>query len=206
VYDDLMNIQSSSPLTPNGIQQATKLGQHLKALKQRVSPKAPLFDHVFVSPTIRTKTTASILCEHIDFDKTKMKERAELIELTHGEWDGKLRSEHHTPEVLAQMQSLGWDWKSPTGESLNDVEKRMLQFIQDDVLPLESAHEPVNILAVSHSIAIRTLLKSLLKCEARLIRRHGLDNTGLVEFVRYPEGWSLQRWNDSSHLGNTYSW
>jgi len=136
-----------------------------------------------------------------------MKETPQLIELTHGEWDGELRSVHHTPEVLNQMVTLGWDWRSPTGESLRDVELRMTDWIEKDILPLEKgASEPVKILAVSHSIAIRTLLKSLLKCDQKLIRRHGLDNTGLVEFVRYPEGWSLQRWNDNSHLENPYGW
>lgn len=151
---------------------------------------------------MRTKSTASIICEQIGWDESKTKVSESLLELTHGDWDGKLRSEHHTPDVLDQMVQQGWDWKSPAGgESLRDVEMRMTRFIEDEVLPLEGTlSEPVTILAVSHSIAIRTLLKSLLNCEENLVRRHGLENTGVSEFWKYPEGWSLQRWNDHSHL------
>lgn len=130
-----------------------------------------------------------------------MKVTEELLELTHGDWDGQPRSEHHTPQVLKNMATLGWDWRSPCGgESLRDVGERMMTFI-DSLHKLES-EEPKTILAVSHSIAIRTLLRNLLNCDEKMIRRHGLENTGVCEFLKYPEGWSLQRWNDHSHLTN----
>lgn len=167
-----------------------------------MSPQLTKFNHVFASPTVRTRTTASIICDHIGWQHDKSKFCDTLLELTHGEWDGKLRSEHHTPEVIEQMVQQGWDWKSPAGgESLRDVGARMSTFIEKEVLPLKGTlEEPTNILVVSHSIAIRTLLKSLLNCDENLVRRHGLENTGVSEFWKYPEGWSLQRWNDYSHL------
>lgn len=160
------------------------------------------FDHVYASPALRTKTTASIVCGHIGIEDTLIKPSELLLELTHGDWDGQPRNVHHTPEVLENMKKEGWNWKSPVGgESLGDVETRMRQFVEQEILPLENtSSEPITILAVSHSIAIRTLLKSLLACDERMIRRHGLENTAVSEFWKYPEGWSLQRWNDCSHL------
>lgn len=161
-----------------------------------------MFDHVFVSPTVRTRTTASIICENIGWDESRSKYHDSLLELTHGEWDGKLRSEHHTPEIVKQMVEQGWNWKSPVGgESLRDVEARMSHFIETELNAIcGTLEKPTTVLAVSHSIAIRTLLKSLLNCNETLVRRHGLENTGVSEFWKYPEGWSLQRWNDYSHL------
>lgn len=194
-------IQSTSPLTPKGEQQATLLGKYWKELKVS-SPVRHTFDHVFVSPTTRTRATASIICKNIGKDETTAQLSDSLLELTHGEWDGKPREVYHTPEVIEQMIQQGWDWKSPAGgESLRDVEKRMATFINEQILPLSGTlAKPTTILTVSHSIAIRTLLKTLLNCDENLVRRHGLENTGVSEFWKYPEGWSLQRWNDHSHL------
>jgi broad specificity phosphatase PhoE len=192
---------SASPLTPKGVEQATRLGKHWQHLQQARGGRQ-LFDRLYVSPTTRTKTTASIICKHLGINETQMNLQEDLLELTHGEWDGQLRHVHHTPQVLENMALKGWEWKSPAGgESLRDVGTRMTRFI-NSISELENtdAEEPISILAVSHSIAIRTLLHSLLNCNETLTRRHALENTGVCEFWKYPEGWSLQRWNDHFHL------
>lgn len=210
-------MKPEAPLTAKGIRQAQLLGEELQRthkLRQSQGESKPLFDHIFVSPTVRTKSTASLITKNLGVRDDQIVLCDELLELTHGPWDGQLRSQYHTPQVIRDMEELGWDWKSPHGESLRMVENRMSSFILNRITPLlpqessvsandssRAAGRPIlNVLAVSHSIAIRTLLKSLLNVDSYMIRKHGLENTGVVEFVKHKEGWSLERWNDISHL------
>jgi broad specificity phosphatase PhoE len=59
-----------------------------------------------------------------------------LVEMSQGHWEGCLRSEVYTPETLSLIDRLQPDFSAPSGESLRQVEFRMIQFLNGTVLGL----------------------------------------------------------------------
>lgn len=59
-----------------------------------------------------------------------------LQEISHGLWEGCLRSDIYTPEILSLTEKLQPDFCPPSGESLRQVEFRMLQFLNTTLVSL----------------------------------------------------------------------
>lgn len=59
-----------------------------------------------------------------------------LTDMSHGHWEGCHRSEVYTPEVLTLIEGSQPDICAPSGESLREVEFRMVQFLNKVVLRL----------------------------------------------------------------------
>jgi broad specificity phosphatase PhoE len=74
-----------------------------------------------------------------------------LIELSWGDWDGRLRTDlqAHHPEAFGQS---GWAFEAPTGESYDSVHARMA-----DWLGSLDPEPDRRIIAVSHGVAGRVL-------------------------------------------------
>lgn len=59
-----------------------------------------------------------------------------LVEMSQGHWEGCLRSEIYTPKTLSLIDRFQLDFSAPSGESLRQVEFRMIQFLNGTVLGL----------------------------------------------------------------------
>lgn len=56
--------------------------------------------------------------------------------MSQGNWEGCLRSEIYTPEILGTIDRFQPDFTAPSGESLRQVEFRMINFLNGTVLGL----------------------------------------------------------------------
>jgi isoleucyl-tRNA synthetase len=127
--------QSNDHLTPKGKEQAALSASQLKNDK---------IDLIFTSTFARTKETADIVAKSLGLSPENIIEDERLIEVNPGEFDGKDWNEYHKT-----MYSLGTDWFThtmPGGESMNDVRKRMGEFIYE----IEEKYKDKNILIVTH--------------------------------------------------------
>eukprot|EP00250_Pteridium_aquilinum_P018020 c23897_g3_i1 orf=504-1781(-) len=118
----------SAMITPEGKRQARALGVFL--LSHGVH-----FDAVFSSPLERCKQTAVSVCQEVNFTKDKIEFADALMELSQGLWEGLRRSEIYTPELLNVMANSQPDFHAPGGESQRQVEFRMIEFLNNVVLP-----------------------------------------------------------------------
>ena len=78
--------------------------------------------------------------------------------MSQGNWEGCLRSEIYTPEILGIIDRFQPDFAAPSGESLRQVEFRMVQFLNGTVLGLPeklridlSSHQNENHAFVQHN-------------------------------------------------------
>jgi len=190
-----------SPFTP-----ATKLGlKQGEALGERLKATGVIFDTVLASQTKRTKTTASVVCREIGFDPKKIRVRKELVERDQGEWTGQERSLMYSQENLAYMNLRTLDFTPPGGESLRTVGRRMLVCLEKEVLfnpqylALSKEH-PLNILVITHGLALKSLLHEILGFDPQMVWRFELANASLT-VLRYTEkGWFPVCINDTGHL------
>ena len=137
--------QMESDLTPLGRRQAAAMGDLLHDLIAR-DPSAPW--RIVASPLRRARDTAGIIGARLGLP---VEFNDQLMELTVGEWEGRLRAdlacEH--PEAFANRE---WFFAAPGGETYDDVMARVAAWLA------EQAPEPERrLIVVSHGVAGRLL-------------------------------------------------
>jgi isoleucyl-tRNA synthetase len=123
-----------NPLTRKGVNDARKKAFALRKYK---------IDIIYASPLTRTKQTAEIISEIL---KVPVIFDHRLREIDLGELNGKPYEEFDKFYYNEFTGKRDLDKKPLNGESLNDVRKRVINFLLD----LEKLHKGKNILIVSH--------------------------------------------------------
>lgn len=133
-----------SPLTELGQAQARQAGAALARLTDGGAGW-----RIISSPLGRARDTAEAIRQALGAPAIETDDR--LIELSWGEWDGRLRAEMRAtnPEAFG---TSGWSFRVPTGEPFEAVAARMRGWLAD--LPPEPERR---IIAVSHGVAGRVL-------------------------------------------------
>ncbi|WOL11473.1 hypothetical protein Cni_G20236 [Canna indica] len=116
-------------LTPIGERQARALAVFLKSQGVR-------FDEVYSSPLDRARSTATFICRELGFSEEQIHFSDVLLEISQGQWEGCLRSEVYTPEMINLIDRTQPDFCAPSGESLRQVAFRMIEFLNRTVLRL----------------------------------------------------------------------
>lgn len=116
-------------LTANGKRQA-------RALAVLLNSQGVRFNAVYSSPLDRARSMALSVCQEMNFAEEQIQSLDALMEMSLGHWEGCLRSEIYTTELLSLIERYQPDFSPPSGESLRQVEFRMVQFLNDTVLGL----------------------------------------------------------------------
>ncbi|KAL3655031.1 hypothetical protein CASFOL_000817 [Castilleja foliolosa] len=72
--------------------------------------------------------------QELGFSEEHIQSSEALIEMSQGHWEGCHRSEIYTPETLSLMEKFQPDFSAPSGESLRQVEFRMVQFLNSTIM------------------------------------------------------------------------
>ena len=182
------------PLTDKGRLQAKKLGKRLK--------KSPItMDLIATSSAVRACDTAKIMCENAKIDFGNVTVSDDLLELSQGDWEGMVRKDVYTPEMLDSINNNNWLHKAPNGESQKEVEERMFGWIEQNVLPSYEAGKKLHCVIVTHGNAIRCLFRKIMESSSTMTHKIKLDNTSITKF-RYggPGEWFFDYLNDTEHL------
>lgn len=116
-------------LTSKGERQARALAVFLKSQSVR-------FGSVYTSPLDRARATAAFVCQELGFAEEQIQSSDALVEISQGQWEGCLQSEVYTPEIVNSVDRTQPDFSAPSGESLRQVEFRMIEFLNRTVLRL----------------------------------------------------------------------
>lgn len=182
-------------LTERGLEQAQQLGEFLKA------SEIP-FDRVHSSTYERARHTAEIAMRVLG-DKRVVLFDKRLVEIGRGEWDGKPIAEVITPAVRKRMEILGMDYRTPGGESMNEVSWRMSEWLLDKIVgDPEAETETLTHLVFSHGHAIRCLLQRVLGNDPWLTWKIRLNNTSVTTLIHDSSGWSIEQLNAMPKLVN----
>ncbi|KMT19191.1 hypothetical protein BVRB_1g015830 [Beta vulgaris subsp. vulgaris] len=127
---DFINGRSPhAALTTNGKRQARALAVFLNSQGVR-------FNAVYTSPFDRAKSTAISVCQEMSFPEQEIQSAEALTEMSQGHWEGCQRSDMYTSDILNILDRLQPDFAAPSGESLRQVEFRMIQFLNRTLLVL----------------------------------------------------------------------
>ncbi|MFW6125971.1 MAG: histidine phosphatase family protein [Chloroflexota bacterium] len=178
--------QSDIMLTERGQRQAERLGEALR--EERVGA-------VYSSPLTRARQTAEAIAL---FHGLEVVTDKGLMEIHAGDLDGLTYEELVTQhaEFLKEWVAVGPTLKVPGGESLDDVQRRAWATVSK----LADLHASETVVAVSHSLAIQSVVcKALDMGMSNMRRLHmGLASINILNFER--GGVSLLLYNDTCHL------
>jgi broad specificity phosphatase PhoE len=153
---------------------------------------------VYSSPLVRARETARILADGLG--GLPLHEECGLAELNQGDLEGMPIAD------IKEKYNGFWDlWRerpaeaqTPGGESLPDLQKRAWAAVE----LIHKRHPGEMVVAVSHNLAITTLLCRILHIDLndmRGIRQHNAS-INLIEFDEV-RGWGVVMMNTLSHLG-----
>lgn len=200
VNPDHMGQTPDVPLTKLGKEQAKKLGE-------RFAKEDIEFDFVYSSPYKRALNTAEIAVG--DTHSTIIKS-PRLREYDAGDWTGKSRKETITTAIQLQMGYQNNGFQPPGGESLNQVERRASEWLEDCILYHPEMHKAsaeakadgriLKIAAFSHGMTIKTLLHYVMGFDKNFTWKVSIYNTSITRLSYGAVGWGLGTINDIAHL------
>ncbi|XP_072998399.1 uncharacterized protein [Typha latifolia] len=100
------------------------------------------FGAVYSSPLAPARTTAGLVCRELNFLEEQIQICDALIEMCQGKWEGLPRVEAYNPETVRLIGRTQPDFSAPSGESLRQVEFRMIEFMNRTVLGLPKKMKP----------------------------------------------------------------
>jgi 2,3-bisphosphoglycerate-dependent phosphoglycerate mutase len=141
-------------LTAKGRHEAELMGEQLRNIR---------IDHAFTSEQIRTVQTLEGVLKGAHQTTVSYDRRWGINERDYGEYTGlnKWQVKEEVGEEAFNAIRRNWDYPVPGGETLHDVYKRAVPFLQKEVLPMLA--EGKNVLLVAHGNSIRSLIKYIEK-------------------------------------------
>ena len=145
-------------LSEQGIEEANKAGQNFKNLDIK-------FNIVFTSELKRAQETAKIILQNLDQwdflnNEGKIISNINLNERDYGDLTGLNKKE--TAEKFGEEQvhkwRRGYSDQPPSGESLEDVVRRVTKYFEEVIKPAIRSNENDNILIAAHGNSLRALL------------------------------------------------
>ena len=185
-----------SPLTERGFSQARLLGARLKG-------EGLVFDRVYSSSLARAAQTTRTMLDAMGESDRDFPRVDALIEQQVPGWRGVPQAEINTPENMAYMRGKGAHFVGPQGESMGVVQRRMTNWLEDEIIyneGLTASPLTLTIAIVGHGNASRALFQYIIGFDERFLWRTALDNTSISRFVFDSGGWAIVTLNDSAHL------
>ena len=184
--------QIDIPLNTNGKDQATKASKYLQEIN---------FNKAFSSSMGRPFETAQIILQ--DKKDLNIKKIDELIEISHGLWEGKLEHEikKRWPELLKKWHENPGEVVMPEGECIKDVSKRSVKAWEEICFTQKNKDLT---LVVAHDAVNKTLICNLLGIDSSNIWMIKQGNGGItiVDIFNDPQKDNvISALNITTHLG-----
>jgi probable phosphoglycerate mutase len=178
--------QQDSPLTATGIRQAEALAERLKREN---------FSVIYASDLGRVTHTAEIIARktgHHIITNPSLRERS------FGIFEGFTKEEiaEKDPQEFERFSTLGYKYVPPGGESIDDVSRRVMRYLND----LAGKHPNDRFLVVTHGGIIGRLFRIVFNLPTEATRRFRVANAGINIFTYEEENWHLETWGDIAHL------
>jgi probable phosphoglycerate mutase len=183
------------PLNETGRQQAQKAADFLQDIN---------IDFAVTSPLLRPKETAEIILKN--HPNISLDLKSDLIEISHGLWEGKLETEIEDsfPGMLTQWKEKPETVQMPEGENLQQVWNRAVKCWPEIVKEYLDKSKPKTGIVVAHDAINKVIICHLLGLNSANFWNIKQGN-GAVTVVDYPLDYNsmpvLQAINITSHLG-----
>jgi broad specificity phosphatase PhoE len=183
--------QLDSALTPRGLEQADALARHLAGTG---------IELVYSSDLGRAQHTGEIISAVC---RVELVVEPGLRERNSGIFQGLTVAEmdERYPTERREYRTLGYEYVIPNGESARQRTERSVQVMTGIAL----RHPLTSVAVVTHGGFLKGFTEHVLGIGTGNGARYRHRNGGLSVFVHEERGWTLESWNDTSHLGEVGS-
>ncbi|NNJ11543.1 histidine phosphatase family protein [Chloroflexales bacterium ZM16-3] len=184
--------QADSSLSELGLRQAEALAERLKNEQ---------IDHIYSSRLQRAARTAQAIAAH--HSSTPFEYADELLEISHGEWEGKFIDEitERYSEGLREWREHPTRSQMPGGESFSNVLKRTMDFQERTI----AKHKGQTILVSTHDVIVKILVADSLGMNMDRINRIWVTNAS-ISVIEYGDDLPyLVSLSEACHLGTLAS-
>lgn len=137
----------NSSLTKNGIDHAMEIAEKLKDKEINVAIHTSL---------IRTQETLKYILKYHPNSKVESDDR--MIERDYGDLSGMSKDQYAVDHPdLYPIYHRSYDTAPPHGESIKDVERRVIPFLEEVIARIKREH--INVLLVCHGNSIRPMIR-----------------------------------------------
>ena len=175
------------PLSPEGLQQA------VQAARQFVGQSAAA---LYSSDLQRAWQTAQPIAQALGLTIARL---AALRERNYGRCEGMVRNEvaSRHPEDARALRERDPDYVLPDGESLRQHQQR----IEDCINGLARKHPGQTVVVVTHGGVLDLVYRRATATPLEKPRDFPIPNTGVCWLTIGADGWKIERWADTAHLG-----
>ncbi|MBN1485733.1 MAG: histidine phosphatase family protein [Chloroflexia bacterium] len=176
------------PLDAFGRAQAQAAARHIAA-------RWPELAAVYASPLQRARQTAAPVAQALHLD---LQIQRGLLDVDYGDWTGRTPAEMEAedPQRFQRWQSTPQQVRFPAGESLLDVQQRLLHMLE----LLAATHSEQTVALVGHLVVNRVLICTMLGLGLESFWCIGQDN-GALNLLHYESGLGrVLLLNDTCHL------
>lgn len=160
-----------SPLSPAGQRASRELGRRLGETWQ-------VPDAMVCTSAVRSRDTARLILDGAGWN-LPLQVDDDLLELSQGSAEGQRRDLWWTPASIAAMRADPTHHRlASDGESHEQVQQRMTEALYR----MAVVHPGGHVLAVSHGVAMRTLVWSLIGGSHDVFRGLNVENLGILRF------------------------
>ncbi|MGD9142906.1 MAG: histidine phosphatase family protein [Dehalococcoidia bacterium] len=169
-----------------GLRQADDLGGYLANEK---------IDIIYSGPLRRAVDTAKSIADYQNLEVNTVKN---LTDIDFGDWQGVSwkEVEEKYPELYRDWLDTPEQVKIPGGESLEDVRRRAVPFVEDAVMRCGEG----KIVFVSHHVVIKVVICALLGLDISHFWNFRIDTSGISRFAVGDGRLELTAHNDTSFL------
>jgi probable phosphoglycerate mutase len=171
-------------LSDRGREQAEALGGRLAVLQ---------VDAVYASPIERTMQTAAAVARHHDLDVLPLEG---VIEADYGEWTGGKLVDLAKTDLWKTVQRAPSRARFPNGESLAEMQGRMVTALEDVV----GRHAGQLVVVVSHADPIKAAIAHYTGLHLDLFQRIVVSPASVTVFELSPYGAAMVKCNDTGSL------
>lgn len=176
--------------------------KQLRALGERLNIEGISFDELHSSPILRCRQSIEEMLCVINFPYNKVNYNYNLVERSQGDWEGRLRSEIYTPEMLDRINNENPNFCPPNGESQNDCIKRFNRWARKFVDEYDKKNERKDIGIIGHRNMTQCFYTYVTDGDPRTTFLVPVDNASLYLFSYENNKWVTRIKNDITHLND----
>lgn len=198
ILPDQIGQKPDSKLTSLGLKQAACLYDYYNQIP---------FDYVYSSTYDRAYDTARIATfKDRNYKVCPIVMAPQLREYDAGDWTGASRREIVNDSIKLDMGNFNNGFLPPNGESLNQVERRSSEWLENNILYNEnlekfcSQNGSARIAIFTHGMTIKCLLHYVMGFDKSFTYKISIDNTSVTALFYNKGGWFLHNLNDTSHI------
>ena len=113
--------------------------------------------------------------------------------MSQGDWTGLARDDVYTPDIVAEIDRLDFEFKAPRGESMRELQDRKFEWLQQTDAQLRLHDKDIRrVFVFTHGMAESSLIGRIMGFNREQIRRFSVPNASMATLSSHVNGYKTE--------------